>query len=88
MNWRDWLKYGAYKKLWSLIGKRPWTYLARDLWHKAEFVWIIGLVAIGVWMGHNFDWIEVLKIMGIFTIGFIIGHFFWGTKYIEGQKGK
>ena len=76
-----------YKMLWSHTTGRPFTYMIRDLWHKAEFVWIIGLVAVGVWMGHNFDWIEVLKIMGIFTIGFIFGHFFWGRKYIPNQQG-
>ena len=77
----------AYKWLWSKIGGRPWTYIVRDVWHKAQFVWIVGLVAVGVALGHNFDWLEVLKIMGIFTVGFIFGHFFWGKKYIAGQEG-
>ncbi len=77
-----------YKWLWEKIGGRPWTYITRDLWHKAEFVWIIGLVALGVWIGHHLDWIEVLKIMGVFTIGFIFGHFFWGKKYIPDQEGE
>ena len=76
-----------YKELWSRIGGRPWTYITRDLWHKAEFVWIIGLVAAGVALGHHFDWIRVLEIMGIFTLGFIFGHFFWGKEYIPDQKG-
>ena len=87
MNWKKWLGYNVYKKLWSLVGGRPWTFVLRDLWHKAEFVWIIGLVALGVWMGHHLDWIEVLRIMGIFTIGFTFGHFMWGKKYIPGQRG-
>ena len=85
MNWRKWMGFNLYKKLWSLIGGRPWTYQIRDLWHKAEFVWIIGLVSVGVWMGHNFDRLYVLKIMGIFTIGFIFGHLFWAKRYIPGQ---
>lgn len=85
---KDWLKYNIYKKLWSLVGGRPWTYITRDLWHKAEFVWIVGLIAIGVWMGHHLDWLEVLKILGVFTIGFIFGHFFWGKKYIPNQQGE
>ncbi len=88
MGFRKWLGYNPYKKLWSLIGGRPWTYITRDLWHKAEFVWIIGLIAIGVWMGHNLNWLEVLKIVGVFTVGFIFGHFFWGKKYIPEQEGK
>jgi len=79
----DWYK----KLIWGWTTKRPWTYVIRDTWHKAEFLWIIGLVALGVAMGHNFDWLEVLKIMGIFTAGFTFGHFFWGKKYIPNQQG-
>lgn len=77
-----------YKWLWSHTPiNRPFTYWLRDLWHRFEFIWIIALVAIGVALGHNFNWIEVLKIMGIFTLGFIFGHLFWGTRYIESQGG-
>ena len=76
-----------YKLIWSHtpIG-RPFTYWLRDLWHKFEYLWIIGLVAIGVTLGHHYDWIMVLKILGIFTIGFIVGHLFWGKDYIENQQ--
>ena len=88
MNIKEWLKFNPYKKLWSITSGRPFTYILRDVWHKAEFVWIIGLISIGVWMGHNFDWIEVLKIMSIFTMGFIFGHLFWGRDYVESQRGK
>ena len=87
MNWKKWLGYNLYKKLWSLIGGRPFTYWLRDVWHKAEIVWILILVALGVALGHNYDWIEALKIMGIFTIGYIAGHLFWGKDWQEGQKG-
>ena len=84
-----WKEFWAnpYKFLWSRVGGRPWTFIIRDLWHKAEFVWIIGLIAVGVWMGHNLDWMRVLEIMGIFTVGFIFGHFFWGRAYIPDQEG-
>ena len=86
MNWKRWLGYDLYKKLWFWAG-RPFTYILRDLYLRAEFVWIIGLVAIGVAIGHHYDWIIVLKIMVIFTIGYIFGHLFWGRDYIEGEKG-
>ena len=75
-----------YKIVWSKIGGRMWSYILRDAWHKCEFVWIVGLVAVGVVLGHHFNWITILEIMGIFTIGFIGGHLFWGKRYIEGQK--
>jgi len=88
MTWKEWLGYGIYKKLWSLTPiNRPFTFWLRDVWHKCEFVWIIGLIAVGVALGHHFDWIMVLKIMGIFTTGFIFGHLFWGKPYIPDQQG-
>ena len=81
--WSNPYKWG----LWHWIGGRPLTYQLRDLWYRAEFVWIIGLIAVGVWMGHNLDWLEVLKWMAVFTIGYIAGHLFWGKKYQENQQG-
>lgn len=81
--WSNPYKWG----LWNWIGGRPWTYILRDIWHKCEFVWIIGLIAIGVFLGHHFDWIIVLEILGIFTIGFVSGHLFWGKDYIPDQGG-
>jgi len=74
-----------YEFLWLHTTGRPWTYVIRDLWHRFEFVWIVILIAAGVTLGHNFDWIEVLKIMGIFTLGFILGHCFWGKEYVPDQ---
>lgn len=77
-----------YKMLWSRIGGRPWTFITRDLWHKFEFVWIVGLVCLGVWLGHNYEWSTVVKIILIFSAGYTFGHFFWGKEYIENQQGK
>ena len=86
MNWQKWLKYNPYKKLWSLIGGRPWTYILRDIWHKYEFIWIVGLVSLGVWLGHHFEWKSILIGWLIFSAGYIGGHLFWDN-YIPGQKG-
>ena len=82
MNIYKWI----YTKVTPWIG-RPYTYLLRDLWHKCEFVWIMGLVALGVVLGHHYDWITILEVLGIFTVGFIFGHLFWGKQYVPGQKG-
>jgi len=86
MDWKKWLSYDPYKKIWCFFG-RPFTYILRDLWHKAEFVWITGLIALGVCIGHHYDWIIVLKIMGVFTLGYVAGHLFWGKNYVENQQG-
>jgi len=76
-----------YKMLWSKIGGRPWTFITRDLWHKAEFIWIVGLVSLGVWLGHNYEWKSVLIGWLIFSAGYCGGHFFWGKEYVENQQG-
>ncbi len=76
-----------YKWIWSHTTGRPFTYLLRDIWHKCEFVWILGLIAVGVAMGHHYDWTMTLKIIGVFTLGFIFGHLFWGKEWVEDQQG-
>lgn len=77
-----------YKMLWSRIGGRPWTYILRDLWDDAEFLWIVTLVSLGIWLGHTFSFDTVIKGWLIFSLGYLAGHLFWGTKHIPGQKGK
>ena len=88
MNWKKWLKYNPYKKLWSLVGGRPWTYISRDFYHKVEYVVIVGFTVLGyylhTWVSHKDFWIGV----GVLTVGFILGHFFWGRKWIPEQEGK
>lgn len=75
-----------YRKLWQKIGGRPWTYIIRDCWHKYEIIWIIGLVSLGIWLGHHYDWKPILIGWLIFGAGYSAGHLFWGTKYVEGQE--
>jgi len=77
----------VYKWLWSHIGGRPWTYIIRDGWHEYEFFWIVGLVSLGVWMGHNYDWKSVLIGWLIFSVGYVGGHLFWGTPWKKGEGG-
>jgi len=76
-----------YKWLWTRLGGRPWTYIIRDTWHKYEGLWIIGLAALGAVAGSYLGLAWVLYGLGVFALGYIAGHLFWGTRYIEGQKG-
>ena len=89
MNWKEWLTYNPYKKLWSLIGGRPWTYITRDIYHKFEYVWLVGIFIGGYWVGQSglVSWKWFLIIMAVYTLGYVHGHFFWGKKYIENQLG-
>jgi len=76
-----------YKWLWSRIGGRPWTYIIRDAWDNAEFLWIIGLVSLGIWLGDTYPWRTILIGWLIFSVGYLCGHCFWGTPHIPGQQG-
>ena len=76
----------SYKWWWSKIGGRPWTYILRDWWDDYEFFWIVGLVSLGIWLGHAFTWQPVLKGWLIFSVGYTAGHLFWGKEYIPNQK--
>ena len=87
MNWKRWLTYDPYKKLYSLIGGRPWTFIWRDLYHGAPYVIQLLWFNIGLWVGINFGWQFAYIIWGVYTFGFIEGHFHWGKGWIKGQRG-
>jgi len=69
------------------MGGRPWTYILRDAWHKVEGLWIIGLVAAGVLLGHWW-WQIVPRLLLAFAVGYVCGHLFWGKEYVPGQKAE
>ena len=69
-----------YTWLWTRIGGRPWTYIIQDHWKRYQFVWIVGLVTAGVWLGHNYDWRSVITGWLIFSLGYLAGHLFWPIK--------
>lgn len=79
MNFKEWWGYGAYKKLWSLIGGRKWTHIYRDFYHTipyaVQFIWF----NVGLWVGLNYGWRFAYIAWGIYTIGFIYGHFHWSS---------
>lgn len=76
-----------YKWLWSKIGGRPWTFIWRDIYHEAEWLIQIMWLCVGATLGIYFGWIGVGVFIGIYTLGYINGHFHWGTRWIKGQKG-
>ncbi len=86
-TWKKWVGFNIYKKLWSIIGGRPWTWITRDIWHQLEYImqvaWFFIGVGIYIWLG----WFGVLLFFMFYTFGYINGHFFWGKKYIPNQGG-
>jgi len=77
-----------YRWLWARIGGRPWTYISRDIYHKFEYIWLVGLFISGFAVGISrlVSWKWLIIIIAVYTIGYIHGHFFWTENYIEGQK--
>jgi len=87
MNWKKWSGYGLYKKLWSVIGGRPWTYIWRDLYHTAPIVIQLLWFFIGVGVYLYAGWKAVVVFWLVYLFGFIEGHFHWGKKWVKGQQG-
>ena len=77
-----------YRMLWSRIGGRPWTYIARDVYHKVEYLVLVTLLVAGYTIGETglVSWKLFVVIMTTYTIGYIHGHFFWGKEYVPNQK--
>lgn len=77
-----------YKKLWSRIGGRPWSYLARDIYHRLEYLVLVSLFMGGYTVGWSglVSWQWFLVIITTYTIGYIHGHFFWGKEYVPDQR--
>jgi len=75
-----------YKWLWSKIGGRPWTYIIRDFYHEYEWFFIAGFVLLGAVLRCYYSLKTIAIGLGVFTIGYIFGHLFWGSKWVEGQR--
>ena len=86
-SWKKWSGYNLYKKLWSLVGGRPWTYIWRDIYHTAPIVIQVLWFFVGVAVYHLLGWWGVGVFWAIYAFGFIEGHFHWGKKWIHGQEG-
>ena len=77
-----------YRAIWGRMGGRPWTYIARDIYHRLEYLVLVSLFIGGFALAKTelVSWKWFLVIMAAYTIGYIHGHFFWGSDYITGQK--
>ena len=80
------MKESLYKRLWTKFGGRPWTYITRDSWHEQPLIWVVGLLAVGAAVGRFLGIVIFLESLGVFLVGILFGHFFWGTKWVRNQK--
>jgi len=77
-----------YKRIYTVIGGRPWTYITRDARQKYPLPWQLGLAIIMILIGHYFWGSGLAKFGGGVLLGILMGHFWWGTPYQEGQGGE
>ena len=77
----------SYKFWWSRIGGRKWTFIMRDFYHNFEYLIIIGFFSLGYFLRPYFTVREFIIGIVVGTICFLLGHLFWGKKYIENQQG-
>lgn len=77
-----------YKKLWEATTGRPWTFVYRDLWHRYEYFVQLQWVITGCIIGIFFGWKGLGVFWGIYSLGYVMGHISWGTKYIPNQGGE
>jgi len=78
-----------YKCIWSHTTGRPFTYILRDIWYEAEWVFqtiFFGLGVLTLWLTNDLILTGIL--WGVYTLGYIAGHLFWGKDYIKNQRGK
>lgn len=79
-----------YTQLWlKPEDRRPYTYIFRDLYHRSPLV-VITLGAIGFYLlGRYTTSVSIVVLLSIVValfVGIIMGHLWWGKKYIEGQQ--
>jgi len=70
-----------YKWIWTRIGGRPYTYVIRDFCYQNPLLLILITLMVVLCFLHMKH--EVLWVLG----GILLGHLFWGTRWIPGQEG-
>ncbi len=79
-----------HTEIWlSPEGRRPYTYIFRDLYHDNPL--LVLLVAGGLFYCIGRWWVPVRVltfVIGFFGImaGCLLGHLFWGGKWVPGQQ--
>lgn len=87
-RWYAWVWY--HTEFWlPPKERRPFTFIMRDFYHQYPFLILLltgaGFYALGNWGWHiSVMWFFIL--LGITFIGIVLGHLFWGTKYIPGEQ--
>ena len=71
------------------LDRRPFTYIMRDIYHKTPLLGItLGAISLYL-LGRYTTQITILVLLGMVVtlfVGILLGHLFWGKKYIPDQQ--
>ena len=62
-----------------------WTYIIRDARRDYPTPWMLGVLVIGVIIGHYFWGLGLLLVFIGILVGILWGHLWWSSKYIPNQ---
>lgn len=80
----------CYIAICRRLGIRPITYIYRDCWRRYEILgqlqWFwIGVISLLIIQHYSLGMIWLGVEWGIYFWGYLNGHFFFGTKIVDGQ---
>ena len=68
-----------YKMLWSRLGGRYWTWIAREGTRASPLQWLFMFFLVGIVVGQFLSISGVLWFVFVLFLGIIVGHVWWGT---------
>lgn len=77
----------SYKWWWTRFIGRPWTFFMRDVWHKYEIIPIVIISTVAGVVTTTWGIKQLFASLLVLSVGYLLGHLFWGKKYIENQQG-
>lgn len=68
-----------YKVLWSHVGGRYWTWIAREGTRTAPLQWLLAFLLVGILIGYFAPLGGALWMLVVLFIGMVIGHIWWSS---------
>ena len=81
-------KLFAYSWWWSRIGGRPWTWVMRDHAHENPFLWMLMSAGAVTVLANALPWWAELGLWAWGGLTLLLGHLFWGSRWIQGEGRK
>jgi hypothetical protein len=63
--------------------RRPFTFIIRDFYHAHPILWTWMAIFTWYWLSR---WFISFDSFVLISLGILLGHLFWGSKYTPGQQ--